>query len=122
MINFNPEVPVEYQKKGFYYSPENGIDHYLIEIVDIELKDRCKVIIYEIEIPDKLIDNGAEICTFESDYLLEILLCTKYYFPKFKNEYQWYYKDDNSDTVQSMADAMKFAIDIGLKIAEIKTY
>lgn len=142
MINLDFDGAIdESQIKGFYFRPISHIcKHFLVEVIK---KDEwnCLVVIYEIGIPQRdgkemIIANGEEIATYETTDFLEIDLWGKYYFPKFNEErYQWYYnmsynenkewvfdKDGNMDDVLAMAEVMKFAINLGVKISGITLY
>ncbi len=132
MINLDCEgISEDFQKKGFYFRPKMHIgNHYLIEVNVRTLNSNCLVTIYEIGIPQRScielqIQNGEGIATSETEYLCEIDLWGKYYFPKFKTEqYQWYYNsnNENADEVMAMAEVMKFSIELGLKIGKIDLY
>jgi hypothetical protein len=124
VINLDFDGKIEdVQNKGFYF--ESNQEHYLIQIFVKESETNCLVIINEIGIPQKngetlTIKNGEEIASFEVEYFCEIDLWAKYYFPKFfSDKYQWYYDKEN-DKIKSMSEVMQFAIDLGLRIGNIK--
>jgi len=126
MINLDFDGEIESpQTKGFYFQSNN--EHYLIEVNIKAHEINCLVIINEIGIPQKngeilTIKNDEEIAVFEVACFCEIDLWAKYYFPKFlpgQYRYQWYYDKEN-DKIKSMSDVMQFAIELGLKMANIK--
>lgn len=118
----------DFHKKGFYF--QSNCRHYLIEVDIKEPGTNCLVTIHEIGIPQNkegelIIPNGEEIATSDNtDYLCEIDLWGKYYFPKFaSDQYQWYYNTrGNEDQIMAMAEVMKFALELGLKKANITLY
>jgi len=144
MVNLDFEGEVEdIQKKGFYFRPKMHIcKHYLIEAIVKTPDSNCLVIIYEIGIPQRIggvelqISNGEQIATHETQYFCEIDLWGKYYFPRFAaDQYQWYYNESygdnkkwnqdhngNMDEILAMAEVMKYAMELGLKIGNITLY
>jgi hypothetical protein len=140
MINIDFDgIADDNQRKGYYFKSNN--DNYLIEVVVKDKGSNCLVTIFELGIPQKngkvlTIENGQEIAAFDVEYLCEINLWNKYFFPKFKTEsYQWYYdvkevsphnwqlnKQGNENKPLSIAEVMNFAIELGLKVGEIKLY
>lgn len=140
MTNLDSDGEVEiYQTKGYYFRPKSHIcKHYLIEVLVIEASVNARVSVYEIGIPQKggnelILGNGDQIATSEVDQVVEIALMSKYFFPKFTSDsYQWYHNeshqngiweyDDNGnmDEIMAMAEAMKYAVALGLKVAQIE--
>jgi len=133
-------VPNSLQKTGFYFKSKKHICKNYLIIPKIKEKDHnCLVKIYEIgalqeDKEEMKIKNGKKISIRECDLFLEIDLWNKYYFPKFRKNYQWYYNEScknnkwmfdehgNLDEIMSMAEVMKYAIKLGLKTANINLY
>ena len=71
--------------------------------------------------------NGDEVKAFSlySDWILEILIYPKYYFPKFNEEKnQWYHKEDDNDAdwMDDFTFILKETYKIALKKTGLKTY
>ena len=121
------------QTKGFYFKSDSCITkHFLIKIDVKQIEHNCLATIYELEdIPQEngnliVLENGSEIASANIEYLCEIDLWNKYYFPKFKDgSYQWYYDFDgkgNEDEIIALSDVMKYAMKLGLDTAKITLY
>lgn len=140
MINLDFDGEVDnIQKQGYYFRPISHIcKYYLIEVA--EKKDiNCLVKIYELGIPQKngealTIKNGERIASFEADYIGEINVYGKYFFPKFADHIQCYHnqsyknqewefdENGNMDEFLALAEVMKFALSLGIKIGNIELY
>lgn len=123
----------DFQKKGFYFRPaSHSCKNYLVEVEKKEDGSNCLVVVHEIGIPyiggvgEVSIEQGDMIATMEYEYLLEIHLWGKYFFPSFNaKSYQWYYDSDHgypSDDIMAVAEVMKFAVAKGLEVAGITPY
>lgn len=137
-MKFKPTgYPEDCLKNGVYFRSENDVtNHYLIEVCDGRYEGNALVKIYTTDIPSNHFDiegliNGCEISFLESDtnWIAEIDLCGKYFFPKFNNDLQLYYDDEKyygadykSNSITSLFECINFAIEFGLKKANIIPY
>jgi hypothetical protein len=90
---------------------------FVVRVSDIRTGSSCMVELYD------LIDDERPVF-IEVNLICKIDVWGKYYFPEFNpTPQQWYHEmGPNEDRIQAVADAMKFALKLGLKRAEIKPY
>jgi hypothetical protein len=124
------------EMKGVYYKSDNdNSTHYLIELHSSRFEGNQLVKIYSIDINNLslvgYISNGGVLTSYnhEAEWICEIDLCGKYFFPKFNNDMQLYYCDNKyyndaikTDPIASLCDVINYAIEYGLKEANIKPY
>ncbi len=138
MTKFSPNnFPKDLLVNGVYFKSENDVSsHYLIEFSKGSFEGNALVKIYTTDIPDNHFDteglvNGSEISFPEMDveYVAEIDLYGKYFFPKFSDEMQLYYDDEKyyngkckTNSITSLFEAINYAIEYGLKKANITPY
>jgi len=74
-------------------------------------------------------NNGDEIKDIEDKSLFELLfeidIWSKYYFPVFSNkENQWYHKTEETDTdyIEALFEAVKFAYKKAIEVSQLKIY
>lgn len=140
--NFKPkDIPNEYLKFGIYFKSENDVStQYLIELCEGRFEGNALVKIYTTDILDNHFEteglanglaNGLTIGLpeYETEWIAEIDLCGKYFFPKFKNDLQLYYDDEKyynrkykTNSITSLMEAINYAIEYGLNKSEIKPY
>ena len=118
---------------GVTFKSENDIStQYFIELCDGRFEGNALVKIYTTDIffADDLI-NGSEmqLHDYEIEWIVEVDLCGKYFFPKFKNYFQLYYDDEKyyggkckTNSITSLMECINFAIEYGLKKSQIKPY
>ena len=101
-----------------------------------QTENNCLVKIYELNDFSEKRNIGDEMTEYGVDFMLEIDLWSKCYFPKFKdNRFQCYYgvkevspynwqldEETKEDEVQALANVMKYAIKLGLEKGNIKLY
>lgn len=117
---------------GVFYKSCNDISsNYLIEYIIGRYKGNALVKIYNIPIPTEGVNIGDNISMFKCDckWVAEVDLCNKYFSPKFNNDLQLYYcdkefyrKEDKTNSIESIMDAIMFAIRYGLKLGNINVY
>lgn len=138
MTKFSPKgYPKELLVSGVYFKSENDVSsYYLIELCEGKFEGNALVKIYTTGIPDNHFDtrgliNGSEIVfpDFEIEYVAEIDLCGKYFFPKFNNEMQLYYDHKKyykgkykTDPITSLFEAINYGIEYGLNKSGIVPY
>ena len=90
---------------------------FVVRVIDIQTGSNCTVELYDV------IDSGRP-SFIDVSLICSIGVWGKYYFPTFNPAtHQWYHEmAPNEDRIQAVADAMKFAVRLGLKRAEIKPY
>ena len=133
----NPDYPIEGLKTGVFFKSENDVtSYYLIELCDGSFEGNALVKIYIIDIPDNHfktdgLTNGAEIefPEYETEWIAEVDLYDKYFYPKFDNERQMYYDYEKyykakykSNSITSLMEALNFAIEYGLNKSGIVPY
>jgi hypothetical protein len=132
------EIPEEYLKFGVYFKSDNDIStEYLVELCEGRFEGNAIVKIYSItDIPFNNFDiegliNGSIVGIYEQDcdWLCEVDLCGKYFFPKFKNDMQLYYDDEKyyggktkTNSITSLMECINYAIEYGLNKSGIKPY
>ena len=125
-------------KTGYYFKSENDTQsYYFIKFTEINNKQNVIVDVNKIDTQFGVdaywdLESGIEINLkdFEYEKLCTLELWVKYFFTKFESgEMQMYYDDKKyydgkykSDEIQSLADAINFAIEKGLELSEIKPY
>lgn len=134
---FKSKIPDEYQKFGVYFKSENDITtQYLIELCEGRFEGNALVKIYTTDILDnhfKTDDltnrNIIGLPEHEIEWIAEIDLCGKYFFPKFNNELQLYYDNEKyykgdykTNSITSLMEAINFAIEYGLNQSGIVPY
>ena len=135
---FKPkDTPNEYLKFGVYFKSENDIStQYLIKLCEGRFEGNALVKIYTTDILDNHFEteglvNGLEIGLpeYETEWIAEVDLCGKYFFPKFKNDLQLYYDDEKyyghqtkTNSITSLMECINYAIDYGLNKSGIKPY
>ena len=135
---FRPDGYIdEYLVFGVYYKSENDItSQYLIQLCEGRFEGNALVKIYTTDILDnhfntKGLENGSIIGLDENtiEWIAEVDLCGKYFFPKFNNELQLYYDEEKyyggkykSNEITSLMECINYAIEYGLKKANIKPY
>lgn len=134
---FKPNFPDEYLKFGVYFKSGNDITtQYLIELCKGRFEGSALVKIYTTGILDNIFPtdgliNGCVIGVPEcmTEWIAEVDLCGKYFFPKFNNELQLYYDNEKyykgnykSNSVTSLLEAVNFAIEYGLTQRGIVPY
>jgi len=120
----------EFFKKGVFFKAKTHICRYFLIEVQVKIKgSNAAVAVYETGIPQDSegtlhFNNGDEMTSHETELLFKLDIWNKYYFPTFNNENnQWYHNEEgNEDHIQSTAEVMEFALQLGLKDAEINTY
>jgi hypothetical protein len=136
--NFKPkDIPNEYLKFGVYFKSENDIStQYLIELCEGRFEGNALVKIYTTDILDNHFEtdglaNGLTIGLpeYEAEWIAEVDLYGKYFFPKFKNDLQLYYDDEKyyghktkTNSITSLMECINYAIEYGLTKSEIKPY
>ena len=124
---FKPNVPDEYLKFGVYFKSEADIStQYLIELCEGKFEGNVLVKIHTTDIlenhfeTDGLI-NGNVIGVPEYEWIAEVDLYGKYFFPKFNNELQLYYDDEKyykgkhkTNSITSLMECINFAIEYGI--------
>lgn len=134
---FQPDISDEYLKFGIYFKSENDITaQYLIELCEGKFEGNAIVKIYTTGILDNYFKteelvNGSIIGVpdFETDWIADLDLYGKYFYPKFKNDLQLYYDDKkyytgsyNSNSISSLMECINYAIEYGLNKSGIKPY
>ena len=129
---FKPkDTPNEHLKFGVYFKSENDIStQYLIEICEGRFEGNALVKIYTTDILDNHFEtdgliNGdiIGIPEHETEWIAEIDLCGKYFFPKFNNDLQLYYSGKHkTNSITSLMEAINYAIEYGLNKSKIKPY
>jgi len=135
---FKPKnIPNEYLKFGVYFKSENDIStQYLIELCEGRYEGNALVKIYTTDILENHFEteglvNGLAIGLpeYEIEWIAEVDLCGKYFFPKFNNDLQLYYDDEKyysdkhkTNSITSLMEAINYAIDYGLNKSGIKPY
>ncbi|MDO6737112.1 hypothetical protein [Wenyingzhuangia sp. 2_MG-2023] len=138
MSKFTPkDYPKDQLINGVYFKSDKHIGYqYVIELCNVDKEINALVRIHEITPPENHFDitglvNGSEISfpSYDSEYIAEVNLWGKYFFPKFSEDLQLYYNDiDNneekckSNAITSLLEAINFAIDYGLKKSNINLY
>lgn len=123
---------------GVYFQSENDIStHYMIKLFDGRFEGNALVKIYTTDIPDNHfattegLVNGSEIALpdYEIEWIADVDLCGKYFFPKFSNKLQLYYDDERyyggrckTNSITSLMECINFAIEYGLTKSGIKPY
>lgn len=90
---------VDYCKNGVYFRSEKDDETgYLIELCEGKFEGNAIVQIYTIDHNSQYFDfentiSGNDICypEYECEWIAELNLCGKYFFPKFNNDLQLYY-------------------------------
>ena len=106
------------EKKYTLFIPEkHNQDVFLLDFDrrDLEWLE-CVVNIYYAP-PEKVSDlncvsmSGAEVtlCDDEIIFCVKLKVYRKYYFPKFSEDLQWYHKEDYSDDIGAIAQAIEYA-------------
>jgi len=135
---FKPkDTPDEYLKFGVYFKSDNDIStQYLIELCEGRFEGNALVKIYTTDILDNHFEtdglaNGLIIGLpeYETEWIAEVDLCGKYFFPKFKNDMTLYYDDvkyyrgkHNTNSITSLMECINYAIEYGLNKSGIKPY
>ena len=139
---FKPkDIPDEYLKFGAYFKSENDIStQYLIELCDASIEGsmggNALVKIYTTPILTNHFEtNGLEngltigLPEYRIEWIAEVDLCGKYFFPKFNNDLQLYYDDekyynsnDKTNSITSLMECINFAIEYGIAKSGIKIY
>ena len=135
---FKPKETLnEYLRFGVYFKSENDITtQYLIKLCGGKFEDDVLVKIYTTDILDNHfetdgLENGNVIGVpeYETEWIAEIYLCGKYFFPHFNNELQLYYDNEKyykgdykSNSVTSLFEAVNYAIEYGLNKSGITPY
>lgn len=130
-------IPTEYLKFGVYFKSENDIStQYLIQLCEGRFEGNALVKIYTTDILDNHFEtdgliNGdiIGIPEHETEWIAEIDLCGKYFFPKFNNDLQLYYDDEKyyngkhkTNSITSLMESINYAIEYGLNKSGIKPY
>ena len=130
---FKNAESLEYLTSGYYFRSDNdNCTTYLISPKEINNDKNAIMYIYEsgcIQYGDPIINQGDEVATLDDlELLCTVTVWGKYFFPVYE-EIQMYYcykkyhgEKYASDQVQSMAEALNFAVEKGLKLANIKPY
>jgi len=129
-------IPEDLLKTGYWFRA--SCDH--IYIVTLEYKysdidgDLNSVLAIASEIDTNYIDNDVDITEIKngdkvmafslfSDWVLEIKIWGKYYFPTFnEDKNQWYHADDNASDIDDFIFILKETYNIAMKISGLKTY
>ena len=135
---FKPkDIPNEYLKFGVYFKSENDIStQYLIELCEGRFEGNALVKIYTTDILENHFEtegltNGLTIGLpeNETEWIAEVDLCGKYFLPKFNNDLQLYYDEEKyyndkhkTNSINSLMEAINYAIEYGLKKSGIKPY
>ena len=134
---FKPDLPDEFLKFGIYFKSENDITtQYLIELCEGRFEGNALVKIYTTDILDNHfktdgLENGNVIglSEHEIEWIAEVDLCGKNFFPKFNNKLQLYYDEEKyykgiykSNSITSLFEAINFAIEYGLGKSGIIPY
>lgn len=134
---FKSNIPEEFQKFGIYFKSINDITtQYLIEVCEGKFEGNTLVKIYTTSILDNNFNtdgliNGCVIGVpeYETEWIADVDLCGKYFFPKFNNELQLYYDDEKyykgntkSNSITSLFESINFAIEHGLNVSGIVPY
>ena len=134
---FKPNIPDEYLKFGAYFKSENDITtQYLIELCESRFEGNILVKIYTTDILSNYFKTDGLInsCVIgvpedEAEWIAEVDLCGKYFFPKFNNKLQLYYDEEKyykgnckTNSVTSLMEAINFAIEHGLNKSNIVPY
>jgi len=118
--------------KGVYFKSASDVTtQYLVELCEGEYEGNALVKVYTlIDLIDE-VAVGTKITWFdyEVEWIAEVNLCGKYFFPKFDNSLQLYYDDkeyymgkSNTNSITSLMHCINFAIEYGLKESNIKPY
>ena len=126
------------EKNGYYFKSENdNQSYYFINFTEINNKQNVIVDVNKIDTQYGVanywdLESGIEInlMDFEYEKICTLELWAKYFFTKFESDGMQMYYDDKkyydgkfkSDEIQSLADAINFAIEKGLELSEIKPY
>lgn len=124
--------------KGILFKSENDqTTYYFICIAEKKDEYNANVSIYTIdqkfssndEYQDKKNGTEASFFAFQLEPSCKLELWGKYFFPTFEDGMQMYYDDkkyyegkQKTDQIQSLSDAINYAIEYGLKEANIKPY
>lgn len=131
-------VPDEFLKFGVYFKSENDAETtYFIEVSNGVTDGNAIVTIY----PTKILSNWFDVTGLETGSIIAVAswhleeeiaqvdLWGKYFFPKFNNQLQMYYCNQQyysgkwkSNSITSMFEAINYAIEYGLKESGIKPY
>ena len=132
--NYLPDDGITF---GIYFKSENDITtYYLIELCDGKYEGNALVKIYTTGIISNYFEADDLTCgdiigvpEHEAEWIAEVDLCGKYFFPKFNNELQLYYDDEKyydgkykSNSITSLMEAINYAIEYGLDKSGIKPY
>ena len=126
------------EKTGYYFKSENDTQsYYFINFTEINNKQNVIVDVNKIDTSSGVdrywdLESGTtlELMNFEYEKICTLELWVKYFFTKFESEGMQMYYDNKkyydgkykSDEIQSLADAINFAIEKGLELADIKPY
>jgi hypothetical protein len=114
-----------------YFKSDSDIStRYLIELCKGNFEGSAVVKIYTIDVLDNHVTGDRiTISTSEIEYIAEVHLFGKYFFPKFDPDLQLYYDDEKyyngkhkTNQITSLMECINYAIDYGLKTSGIKPY
>lgn len=131
-INANLEDSNDSLKSGVYFKSDNdNSTQYLIELCRGTFDGNALVKIYTTTSFVDGLASGDEYSmhNYDLEWIAEVDLCGKYFFPKFNNELQLYYDDEKyykgsrkTNSISSLMEAINFAIEYGLKESGIVPY
>lgn len=137
-VKFRPvNIPDDFLEFGYYFKSDNDTTTtYLITGVSAELGTTAKTKIYSTDVLDNHFDTAGIKCgdligvpKTALDWVVNLELCGKYFFPEFNNEMQLYYDDEKfysgkckTNSITSMMECVNFAIEVVLRDAGIKPY
>jgi hypothetical protein len=131
------DIPSSCLEFGIYFKSEKDIStEYFIELCEGTFAGNAIVKIYRTKILSNFFEteglvNGSIIglMGYNMEWIAEVNLSGKYFFPEFKNDLQLYYDakkyygDKNSTcSITSLMDCINYAIDYGLKESGIQPY
>ncbi len=120
------------QYKGVFFRSDNDLTtDYVIEVCPGRFDGSAVVKLYTLIDWAGAIKSGDlfEWFDWQVEWIAEVELCGKYFFPKFDNELQLYYDDKkyyqgrtNTNSITSLMECINFAIEYGLKESNITPY
>jgi hypothetical protein len=134
---FKSKIPDKYQKFGIYFKSENDITtEYLIEFLSGKSENNAIVKIYTTDVlcnyfkTDGLVNgNIIGLPEHETQWIADVDLWGKYFFPKFNNDLQLYYDEEKyygqktkTNSITSLMECINYAIEYGLNKSGIKPY
>jgi hypothetical protein len=108
-------------KSGLYFRTPGPHQDFLISIDIVSQGSNARVSIYEF-CAQETCEIGQQLNDIETDeFLVEIDVWGKYYFPTFQTKNQWYYPYEGQITFQEeLAHAITYGVNNAMQLANIK--